>query len=43
MNPAKLPNESFGAKTGHLDGTTALAVGLHPQDLLEDWRTHCLV
>ena len=29
MNPAKLPNESFGAKTGHLDGTTALAVGLH--------------
>jgi len=26
---AKLPNANFGAKQNHLDGTTALAVGLH--------------
>ena len=26
---AKLPNENFGAKQNDLEGTTALAVGLH--------------
>ena len=28
-NPAKLPNENFGAKQDHLDGTSGLPVGLH--------------
>ncbi len=29
INPAKLPNKSFGTKRGQLNETMALAVGLH--------------